>query len=66
MMNIYFAVIMHEFGSTGFCSRSGIDLTEQIWDWVKENDPDAISVGDYFEKHPDELLFEHVEILKDY
>lgn len=68
----YFAVIMHEFGSTGFLDKTEEGLYRQLADWCMTSDirvADALSYREivdlYFEEHNDELCFIHCERLED-
>ena len=58
-MFVHFAVVLHEYGSTGFAAFEHEDLLEEIDKWVKENG--GTDRESYFEDHPDEILFIHAE-----
>jgi len=71
-MEIHFAVLMHEYGSTGFCARNEAELYRQLAEWVREYanketlriELDKELVNEYFEfegQDRGETLFVHCE-----
>lgn len=63
-MKVHFAVIMHEYGSTGFCATTRDRLREQMADWCVEcggqrYPTDDETIENYFSLSNDELYFEH-------
>lgn len=69
-MHVHFAIVLHDYGTTGFAAETRSLLLRDILDWVKGQDtPDltfsnldsdaSISqfIDDYFERNSNEILY---------